>query len=170
MKALSIWPEWAFAITHLAKRVENRGWRPPSKVIGCTIAIHAGRQFGGKAARPQAMRSLKALKKMAMRNGWTEAGFADVLEQARAESPSESLIPAIHTGAIVGTAKIAQVREPIDERERWALGPLCWVLEDVRRLQAPIPCRGRQGVWNLPDAVMNELVVRHWEPAEASPQ
>lgn len=26
-------------------------------------------------------------------------------------------------------------------------GPWCWLLQDVRKLDKPIPCRGRQNIW-----------------------
>lgn len=31
----------------------------------------------------------------------------------------------------------------------WAFGPWCWVVDDVRLLPEPMPCRGMQGLWPL---------------------
>jgi len=46
MKALTLWPEWAWAIIHLGKDVENRTWHPPKNILGQRIALHAGRKVG----------------------------------------------------------------------------------------------------------------------------
>lgn len=46
MKALTLWPEWAWAIMHLGKDVENRTWHPPKNILGQRIALHAGRKVG----------------------------------------------------------------------------------------------------------------------------
>ena len=37
MKALTIWPEWAYAITHLGKDGENRTWRLFDSLIGVPV-------------------------------------------------------------------------------------------------------------------------------------
>lgn len=29
----------------------------------------------------------------------------------------------------------------------WAFGPWCWVVDDVKLLPEPVPCRGMQGLW-----------------------
>jgi hypothetical protein len=42
---------------------------------------------------------------------------------------------------------------PGHEQERWTFGPTCYVLRDVRALAEPVPCRGWQGFWTLPDDV-----------------
>lgn len=38
-----------------------------------------------------------------------------------------------------------------------ALGPVCWVLEDVQALARPIPWRGAQGLWYVEPALLEEL-------------
>lgn len=35
-----------------------------------------------------------------------------------------------------------------------AHGPWCWLLRDVRRLPRPVPFRGAQGLWSVPDALL----------------
>ena len=41
MYALTIKQPWLYAITNLGKRIENRTWRPPNKVLNQRIALHA---------------------------------------------------------------------------------------------------------------------------------
>ena len=39
----------------------------------------------------------------------------------------------------------------------WTPGGWAWELDEVEALAEPIPCRGRQGVWRLPDDVAEEI-------------
>jgi hypothetical protein len=39
----------------------------------------------------------------------------------------------------------------------WTPGGWAWELDDVEPLADPIPCRGRQGVWRLPEDVAEEI-------------
>lgn len=36
-------------------------------------------------------------------------------------------------------------------------GPWCWVLTNVRRLESPIACPGRQSLWNLPPEIARQV-------------
>lgn len=47
-------------------------------------------------------------------------------------------------------------------------GPYCLVFENIRRFREPIPCKGAQGLWNLP-AEMQERVKEQLENAEVLP-
>ena len=71
MKALTLTPEWAWAVTALDKRVENRTWRPPERMIGQRIAIHAGK------ARPD----IGAVELMAGCSGWRVTRDAHMFEK-----------------------------------------------------------------------------------------
>lgn len=42
-KAITLHQPHAYAIAHAGKDIENRTWKPPASVIGCRIAIHAGK-------------------------------------------------------------------------------------------------------------------------------
>jgi hypothetical protein len=39
-------------------------------------------------------------------------------------------------------------------------GPLCWILKDVRRVEPPIPCKGKLNLWKPSEAVARELEAR----------
>ena len=148
MKAITIWPEWAFAITHLGKRVENRSWSR-SGLAGSYIAIHAGASFGGGGGMKRAQSALDRMIVAAAVAGWSPKGLEEVFTKATAENPcADSFDPAIHVGAFVATARVVQVRRPV-HLAPWETGPLCWELDDVRRLVEPIPAKGRQGLWPM---------------------
>jgi hypothetical protein len=54
------------------------------------------------------------------------------------------------TGAIVATANLIDC-VPLDDAKHldFAEGPWCWLLADIRRI-APIPCKGRQRLFDVP--------------------
>jgi hypothetical protein len=123
MKALSIRQPWAWAILYLGKRVENRTWR--TRFQG-KIYIHAGLRFD-----------------------------KDALEDLEADIqriPQEQREPC-HLGAlVVGTAFVVDCVEPDDVprgQEVWAVGPWCFILEDVTPLEKPIPCKGALGFFEV---------------------
>ncbi|MEE8309095.1 MAG: hypothetical protein V3R34_01730 [Hyphomicrobium sp.] len=171
MKALSIHPEWAFAITHLGKRVENRSWRPPAADIGKCFAIHASRHFGGSPGEKRALRQIEALRSMAKRCGWTDKGFDETLAAAASASLSCSAqrFRGIPVGSIVATARLVSCRRPARIPEPWAFGPWCWILEDVRRLEEPIKCKGRQGLWSAA-ALADAIAEAKASPAGGAPR
>ena len=45
MTALTLWQPWGSLVVFGPKRIENRTWQPPRRIIGTRIAIHAGKQF-----------------------------------------------------------------------------------------------------------------------------
>ncbi len=51
-------------------------------------------------------------------------------------------------GAIVATANLVDV-VPLEsvEGDAWAVGPYCWILEDIRPLARPRPMPGKLGLW-----------------------
>lgn len=51
----------------------------------------------------------------------------------------------LELGAIVGSARVVDFIER--SRDPWFMGPIGWVLEDVRALDRPIPCLGKLGLW-----------------------
>lgn len=53
------------------------------------------------------------------------------------------------SGVIVGTAVLAEVVE--FSGSKWFFGPLGWRLRSVVQLPEPVPCKGAQGLWDVPD-------------------
>ena len=143
IRGLTLYQPWASAVAEGVKRWENRSWPPPRKMIGQLVAIHAGKTFDERSAP----------KVASLWRGMSEHG------------PFE-------TGAILAVARIAGavcLETPTDpivggslrDREMirsastdpWIFGPWAWLLTDVKKLETPIPCRGRQRLWRLPEDV-----------------
>lgn len=65
----------------------------------------------------------------------------------------ESERPNMAFGAIVATAELVDCRDveclPAELSSRSdAEGPWCWILQNIRRLDEPVPVRGAQGLWD----------------------
>lgn len=129
MKALTILQPYATLIASGEKRVENRTWQMHHRG---DLIIHAGKS-------------------------------KSELDLDRGEPWPEGM----PRGAIVAIAEVAECihvnakhRGHCQQRFPWllthchAFGPWCIVLENVRRLAEPIPYRGAQGVFDIPDDVL----------------
>jgi len=159
MDALTLWRPWPDAIFSWpgkhAKRLENRGWWRQS-TVGKTIAIHAGKKYDPDGAE---MISELAVAAGVTNGGWTVPGPS--------ASP-EGVIGVVTVCAIVDAGRydadvcVIAGAVPVDMfiwREWW-MGGIAWVLADVRRLAVPVPCRGAQGLWPLPEDVERQVLAQ----------
>lgn len=153
MKALTLHRPWPWAILHAPadrrKGIENRSWKPWASIIGQTIALHSGRHYDKEGAKyiaeqmPADLFGLIPFKSVVGLPHWDDEG-------------------------IVGTVRVVRWFKPLDPefgkdpsippgQARWCFGPFCWVLEDVRALVTPIPCKGHQGLWDVPEEIAQKL-------------
>lgn len=124
IKAITICQPYAHPIARGEKWIENRTW--PTKYRG-PIAIHAGKS-----------------------RAWL--GLND---ESRFYCSGDTLI----FGAVLATATLvdclkldaAAKRYPWTRGYEHANGPWCWILDEINRLSDPIPWKGSQGLWNLPE-------------------
>lgn len=131
MKAISLWEPWATAIAIGAKKIETRGWYTGYRG---KLAIHAAK------TRDHADVFLFV---PIVRDAFAAAGITEVGHLA--------------FGCIVATCRLAacwkteHIVGGIGELERalggYEAGRFGWVLEDIVRLEKPIPARGSQGFW-----------------------
>jgi len=131
MKALTISQPYASLIADGKKFVENRVWftsyRGP-------LAIHAGK------------------------------GTQYLAKSELSNYPSGCIIAVARLSVCVNLKSVREdvARKSIDVNVPFATsfksiadilahehteGPYCWVLDDIRKLAEPIPCRGAQGLW-----------------------
>lgn len=138
MRALTLHQPWAWAVAHGFKRIENRSWPPNASLpIGDTFAIHAGRGWD-KTAMPLLVKHLRRVS----------AAYPLPLREEYVR------------GAIIGTARLIAVVDNAKDAARlagpgqgvWFFGPFGWVLDEIK-LAPPIPLRGWQGLWILPETV-----------------
>ena len=140
MKALPLWQPWASLVAMGAKRVETRGYSPwrLGLQLGQRIAIHATKReselwlceqeyfFDYVGGQSLPLGALIATCTLARASEITEASAAALLEH----NPQEHAFGHYAPG-------------------RWA-----WVLTDVLALPEPVPFRGSQGTFDVPDELM----------------
>lgn len=131
MKALTLWRPWPYAIfcPELGKDVENRDWHLWQSVVGTRVAIHAGLLYEREADR---------------------AIYEVFGNQVDRMSPLNA------AGCIIGTVVfLASVENSLS---LWAaLGKKHWPIIEPRALPEPIPCRGAQGIWNVPPEIAERI-------------
>lgn len=158
MKAITTWQPWASLIALGFKPYEFRGWYPPKSIIGQRIGIHA-------AARPVRLNEVR-----------------DLLEQFESQQPP-CLLPAAREAVrsflhhpdrlplssvvcttVLGSPKPGDVvaREfGVDagnDSDREGTFNWGWPMLDVLALNPPVPWRGRQGFWDIPDDIVGAAV------------
>lgn len=140
MKALSLWQPWATLIALGEKRIETRSW---TTTYRGTLAIHASQKM---------TREMKLLCE--------REPFADALDHVFAagdELPLGAIVAVCELRAVLQVPSATHVQTmvglPPPEPERsfgdYTPGRFAWMLENIRRLQEPIPCRGSQGLWDV---------------------
>lgn len=136
MRALTLRQPWAYCVTHLGKRVENRTTKPPKGLLGTRIAIHAGLVLDEDASPPvDPPDTMAAVREIALQRGCIVA-----------------------TACIVALSMSAEGLRSLGYDARWFTGPVGIVLDDVRVLRDPILCRGKQGYWQVPPEVEARIV------------
>jgi hypothetical protein len=134
MRAISLWQPWASAVAFGLKRIETRHW--PARYTG-PLAIHAAKR-------------------------WTAETRDDAASFARAYDPRLAEPP---LGAIVATCRLVRCDRSEDILHRgitsmeeafgnYGPGRFGWLLDDIVALAEPIPFRGAQGFFDVPDGLL----------------
>lgn len=163
--ALTLWPEWAWAICYLGKRVENRGWKD-DRLVGSYLALHAGKSVGGAPRRGAASAGVDAVADMALRAGWEVAGrhLDDAEPWVEIKEPgSDYTMPlgtswGVSRGAVVAVAKVTGFVAPEGDGGPWHVpGQWGWQLDEVVVLGTPVAARGHQRLWRLPPELLEAV-------------
>ncbi len=133
MKALSLWQPWASAIALGHKKIDTRHWA--TKYRG-PIAIHAAKRF--------------------QREQRVFAGIERTLGRLPDRLPFGAIVAIAYLDDIVPTEQLAP-----SSIERmygdYSSGRYGWILESIQALAEPIPFKGRQGLFNIPDDLIPAL-------------
>ena len=134
MRALTIWQPWGDGIVQGWKPLENRDWPPPKSAVGEWIAIHAGKHLDVEG----------------------EPGFREMLAEAHPDvkPPAFRSLP---LGAIIGVAHLVGCVE--DSDSPWFVGDFGWLFSEAVAVE-PLPCKGMQGLWTVPEDLVPELRIR----------
>lgn len=151
MYAITLRPQWAYAVARLGKDIENRTWPLPYKLNGTRIAIHAA---GAAPTRAEMHDYVRRTQFQTANDDWKWHEHS--IDQVR--------------GSIVAVATVWPLapQSAMPEEIYWTIGgsqwalpeyAYQWALADVRPLAVPVPCRGAQGFWPVP-APVERLIVR----------
>jgi len=163
MKAITLWPEWAHAVAHLGKPIENRDWRYSTALIGERIAIHAGASIGGRKGNVALDEAINAVTMASQDADWehdwqTDDGYMLTAANLWRGEDSVRIDAFIPTGAIVATAVLGQ---PLDRRLNRMTVPWgnpdalwWWPLLDVVPLDRPVPAKGKLGLWDFDETLL----------------
>jgi len=125
MKSLTVLQPWAGAIAYGAKRIENRSWPIPRGDVGQAIAIHAAKSIDLGAVPPDG-------------ESWPAGQWAvgAILAAATLKGCHHASKCASETGLCSPWAQQGQFH---------------WELAEVRPIAEPVPCRGFQKLWTVPE-------------------
>jgi hypothetical protein len=151
MKALTVKQPWAHMIAHCGKDVENRSWPVPGDPVLVNhvgeLAIHAGARSGwdedgefGPLAQ----------------DAWKHQGYLAAHLARDSEWITFSAIVAVAEGVVchhatdcAGPALVGDVL-----CSPWAAwGQFHWSWKALRVLASPVPCRGHQKLWTVPEDI-----------------
>lgn len=153
--ALTVLQPFASAIARFGKDVENRTWLPNARLpVGGWLAIHAGkRDFQpGQDADADAF------------------AFRRWFSTLVGNPVASGYLAALPHGAIVAVAQVAAFSDPAAKASPWAVpGMEQWRFGRVFALPDPVPCKGAQGLWKVPDDVAARVRAQ-WTPFALAPE
>jgi hypothetical protein len=156
MHSLTVKQPWAHMIANLGKAIENRTWETGYRGL---LAIHAGAYSGWDKNAESSPVALEAWKRWAgvratgdvaapLTRGdafsfFTFGAVIAVAELSGCHDSDECMLPA--------WSEVPGVRSGCSD---WAArGQWHWELSGVRPLAEPVPCKGKLGLWRLPEDV-----------------
>lgn len=162
MKAISLWQPWATAMAIGSKRIETRSWSTHYRGL---LAIHASKRcVQSEITHISAHWNwCGALRPVGLTMGGDE-DLKDLLPFGAIVAVG-NLVDVRPTGRFT-VEEIETVRYPFGEKEgslygwterqmgNYDLGRFGWVFDWVKPLKEPIPFKGAQGFFNVPDEVL----------------
>jgi hypothetical protein len=164
MKAITLTQPWASLVSIGAKRIETRSWQTRYRGV---LAIHAGKGLGPVG-------------------GWAGLEDMYTREPVRSHITPLICgggtwdVRRLPFGAIIAVADLVECERITPLRiqqngwlfadgQRWELteqerafgdyepGRFAWLLSNIRMLSTPLPARGAQGLWTVPDELVQRM-------------
>lgn len=157
MRALTLWQPYATGVALYGKIVENRTWTPPTSLLGERLAIHAGAQRRDTWKLPEGIVIPEPLPRSAIVATAIVVGALDLRKERRVLVRDTEDLAFLLRGEEPGNdwERVARLDE-----NAWWLGPVGWLLEDVRALREPVPAKGAMGLWTLSAEVERSVIER----------
>ena len=159
MKAITVYPVWAWAIVNGRKRVENRTWwthhRGP-------LLVHAAAD--SPAARRSDVEARKALEAAGVKIPPDEKiargaiiGMVEVIDALR-YAPRNSAPRRLVQENLPNLLFPPEIDPEELATDPLAVGPYCWILRHPLVFRPPIPFRGRQGLFDVPGRAISREI------------
>lgn len=127
IRGLTLIRPWGDAIAHMGKDIENRTWNCYLDPSDL-IAIHNGKSWDKDAKE-----------------------FIELATEQEYSNLTKNLVP---DSQIIAVAKF--LGNVADSESPWFVGPVGWEFGKVVPID-PVPCKGKLGLWNLPDDVLAQV-------------
>jgi hypothetical protein len=165
MKALSLTQPFATLIALGAKKIETRSWATTHRGL---IAIHASKGLGpvgGERGRKEVCGTepfcsvLNAALEAHTEHYWKGEGFLKKM----AEHPFMPLGAIVATATLVDCISTNQIAKVPDAGTlefafgNYKSGRYMWLLDNVRPLSRPIPCKGALSLWEVSEEITERL-------------
>lgn len=158
MKALTVRQPWAWAIVFGGKDVENRSVNVAGAYRG-PVAIHASLTWSEEGADSELVQ--RAYAKWLGFTHWGGLYGGHTAMPIDPEGERDATL--LDRGAIIGVVDLVNEHgSPVGSRccTEWAEPDAHHlVLANPRPLLKPVPCRGRLGLWTLPDEILDLLII-----------
>ena len=149
MYAITLHQPWASLIALGIKTVETRSWPAPARLLGQTIAIHAGKRVA-RETEPVIESALVELVGADWRSiipAGAVVATATLAGLARVERVNCARSSATHDPGAENGCAVGQLKTPIDPWGDFSPGRWLWFLSDVQSLPRPVSAVGRQAFW-----------------------
>lgn len=152
MKAISIWQPHASLLVLGPKRYETRGWAVPRSLIGKRVAIHAAKADGDLIEIAEYIFDRKAGVEADERMDAYVAAIIGAGYRTCGDMPRGCII-----GSVILRESLAADRaEDHNGFGDFSVGRFAWRVSDSKVLSKPVPVRGMQGFFDVPDELMAE--------------
>ncbi len=171
MRGLSLWEPWASLVACGAKEYETRGWSTSYRGPLLICAAKGGLARGDLQTRlslPNFQAGLAPLvgKPLDLENRDQQNGVG---VEHLSFGCAIALVDVVDC---VGTESFRRDEVPLSLAE-WSFGDFgpgrfAWKLANVRRLELPVPVKGRQRLFNVPEEIARQVFQQTEQPANTS--
>ena len=163
MKGLTLFDPWATLVVLGEKQFETRSWQTSHRGL---LAVHVSKNRPREAKRFDDIEPFRSALGHNYHNlGYRHPGCIIGTVEVVGCYPTGSIVMAEGTDQQSGPDYLRYVGSREEAFGDFTHGRYAWKLANPRRLAAPIPCTGHQGLWAVPpeiaEQVARQLEVNH---------